>query len=183
MSMQCNFLHTHTKIPSYLPIKVTKANIGTCHHLAPKLGDHPDVAMALNNLAGTFVVLKKYEEGMDFYTKALAICKKVDEIVLDHLSTAVTLNNMGSAHTHQGQHAQALEHYQKALEIYVKADHPSMCLTHYAIAESYYEQDMYSEAKDGYEKALALISAKVGADDPRNDRIKEKLQACKDKLE
>ena len=99
------------------------------------------------------MVLKKYEEGMDYYAKALAICKKVDEVVLDHLSTAVTLNNVGSAHTQQGQHAQALEHYQKALEIYVKADHPSMCLTHYAIAESYYEQDMYSKTKDGYEKA------------------------------
>ena len=67
--------------------------------------DHPDVATALNGLAGLYRLQGRYAEAEPLYKRALAIREKA--LGPDHPDVAASLNNLAVLYDYQGRYADA----------------------------------------------------------------------------
>ena len=129
--------------------------------------EHPDVALALNNLAGLYDDQGRYAEAEPLYKRALAIYEKA--LGPDHPDVAQALNNLALLHRHQGRYAEAEPLYKRALAIYEKAlgpDHPDVAVSLNNLAGLYDHQGRYAEAEPLDKRSLAIREKALGPDHP-----------------
>ncbi len=98
-------------------------------------GDHPDVAISLNNLASILDALDHSAEALPLHQEALAMCRRLFQG--DHPAVAKCLTSLAQSLDAAGRSAEALPLKEEALAIYrrlVKGDHPvvASCLNHLA---------------------------------------------------
>jgi tetratricopeptide (TPR) repeat protein len=129
--------------------------------------DHPDTAMALNNLANLLSDQSSYEEAQPLYERALAIRKKV--LGEEHSLTAASLNNLALLLSDQGSYEEARPYLERALDIYVKVlgeEHPNTASTLNNLANLLYDQSSYEEARPLYERTLDIYVKVLGEEHP-----------------
>ena len=76
---------------------------------------HPDVAIALNNLAFLYCDIEEYDEALPLYQRALEIIEKV--LGPQHPSVATALNNLALLYCDIKEYDKALPLYKRDLEI------------------------------------------------------------------
>lgn len=129
--------------------------------------DHPDVAASLNNLAGTYTALGKYEQAKKLHEKALAIKEKT--LGSDHIDVAISLNNLANVYSNQGHYETARELHERSLAIREKRlgqEHPDMASSLNNLGSIYQLQGNYEQAKKFHEKALAIQENAFGSEHP-----------------
>ncbi len=90
------------------------------------VGDHPDVATSLNNLAALYNNQGRYSKAESLYIEALAMTKRL--FVGDHPNVATSLNNLALLYDSQGRYSDAEPMYVEALEMcdrILGSDHPT----------------------------------------------------------
>ena len=75
---------------------------------------HPDYATSLNNLAGIYQELGRYEEALSLARQALQLRQKLGD---SHPDYGSSLNSLASLYQDMGRYEQALRLYQQALKI------------------------------------------------------------------
>jgi CHAT domain-containing protein/Tfp pilus assembly protein PilF len=128
---------------------------------------HPDVATALNNLAGLYHDQGKYAEAEPLFRRALAIDEKVRGP--EHPAVATSLNNLAALYHDQGKYAEAEPLYRRALVIEEKVrgpEHPDVATSLNNLAEVYHDQGKYAEAEPLYRRALAIWEKTLGPEHP-----------------
>ena len=129
--------------------------------------DHPDTAVALDNLGVLYSKLAFYAKAESLYKRALAIREKA--LGHDHLDTAVSLDNLAILYGYQGQYAKAEALNQRALWIYIKElgpSHPSTAISINNLAMLYDQQGLYAKAEPLYKRALAIGEITIGPEHP-----------------
>jgi CHAT domain-containing protein/tetratricopeptide (TPR) repeat protein len=127
--------------------------------------DHPDVAVALNNLALLYDAQGRHAETEPLYKRALVIKEKA--LGTDHPKVALALNNLALLYHTQGRFAEAEPLYQRSLALREKAlgpDHPDVTQSLINLASLYYHQGRYAEAEPLYKRALAISEKALGPD-------------------
>jgi tetratricopeptide (TPR) repeat protein len=92
-------------------------------------GDHPDVAMSLNNLALLYSSQGRYSEAEPLYNQALAMDQRLYEG--DHPHVAMSLNNLALLYSSQGRYSEAEPLYNQALamcERVLGGNHPTTAM-------------------------------------------------------
>jgi tetratricopeptide (TPR) repeat protein len=79
------------------------------------LGEHPQVAASLNNLAKHFDAQGKLDRAEPLYNRALKITRKT--LGAEHPDVAASLDHLGMLYAAQGSYDRAESHYRQALEI------------------------------------------------------------------
>ena len=128
---------------------------------------HPDVATALNNLAGLYHDQGKYAEAEPLFRRALAIDEKVRGP--EHPAVATSMNNLAALYHDQGKYAEAEPLYRRALVIEEKVrgpEHPDVATSLNNLAEVYRDQGKYAEAEPLYRRALAIWEKTLGPEHP-----------------
>lgn len=129
--------------------------------------EHPDTALSLNNLAGTYTDLAQYEKALPLYQRSLKIYAKA--LGSDHRDTASTLANLAYIYDELGQYEKALRLKQRALEITEKAlgpDHPDTATTLGNLAGTYTFLAQHDKALPLYQRALAIDEKVLGPEHP-----------------
>jgi len=128
---------------------------------------HPDVATALNNLAGLYRAQGKYAEAEPLCRHALALREKV--LGPEHRDVATSLNNLAEVYRDQGKYAEAEPLYRRALAIWEKTlgpEHPDVAASLNNLAGLYHDQGKYAEAEPLYRRALAIREKVLGPEHP-----------------
>ncbi|MDM8559546.1 tetratricopeptide repeat protein [Candidatus Parabeggiatoa sp. HSG14] len=131
------------------------------------LGDHPDTATSLNNLAALYRSMGDYARAEPLYQQALAIMKTV--LGENHPYTATSLNNLAVMYYSMGDYARAEPLYQQASEIWKTAlgeNHPDYALSLNNLAELYRSMGDYTRAEPLYQQALAIDKIALGENHP-----------------
>ncbi len=129
--------------------------------------EHPDVALALNNLAGLYDDQGRYAEAEPLYKRALAIYEKA--LGPDHPDVALALNNLAALYDKQGRTAEAEPLHKRALAVFEKAlgpDHRDVATALNSLASLYDDQGRYAEAEPLLKRALAIYEKALGPDHP-----------------
>jgi len=129
--------------------------------------DHPDVAIALNNLALLYDNQGRYADAESLYHRSLVIWEKA--LGRDHPDVALALSNLAGLYDKQGRYAEAEPLYQRSLAIWEKAlggDHPDVALALNNLAGLYDNQGRYAEAEPLYQRSLAIREKALGRDHP-----------------
>ena len=120
------------------------------------LGNHPDTATALNNLAELYRAMGRYSEAEPLYQRSLSI--REQQLGADHPDTAQSLNNLAELYRAMGRYSDAEPLYQRSLSIYEQqlgADHPNTAATLNNLAGLYESMGRYSEAEALYKRSLS----------------------------
>eukprot|EP01137_Pigoraptor_chileana_P029109 Opistho-2@13877 len=128
---------------------------------------HPDVANALNNLAGIHSSNGQHERALPLYERALGIYENIYSE--DHPDIASTLNNLAALYDEAGQYEDALPLYERSLAIYEKRfgkEHPDVATALNNIAGVYNMQELYDKALPLYERALEIYETNYGLEHP-----------------
>ena len=136
--------------------------------------EHPDYAIALNNLAELYESQGRYSEAEPLYQRALAI--KETSLPPDHPSLANYLNNLAGLYKSQGRYSEAEPLYQRAMAINEKSlppDHPRLATDLNNLAGLYESQGRYSEAEPLYIKGLRILRQKLGENHPNTQKVSE----------
>jgi CHAT domain-containing protein len=138
--------------------------------------EHPDTAMALNNLAVTYSELGKQPEALPLQERVLAIREKV--LGAEHPDTVMALGNLAVTYSDLGDYAKALPLEERVLAIREKAlgtEHPdtthallSLAITHWRLGE-------YTEALPLAERALAIREKVLGPEHPETAEVLHNL--------
>lgn len=142
------------------------------------LGDeHPDIATSASNLGRVLFDLHDFQGAKDCFTRAMMIDEKAYSGL--YPGVAQDAENLGQVLFELGDYPSALVTFQKALDIYENAygygpkhlavSHVSSC-----IGQVLKEMDHLTEARQAYEKALAVDEWVYG---PVNIKIAENLYA------
>ena len=129
--------------------------------------DAIDVAIALDNLATTYLDLGQPDLALPLQQRALPITEAARG--RDHPDTAAALNNLAAAYSALGQADRALPLELRALRIKDKTlerDHPSKVFSLNNLAQSHLELGQVDRALPLLERALAISEAAYGADHP-----------------
>jgi len=129
--------------------------------------DHPNVAMALNNLAGLYDDQGRYADAEPLYKRALAIVEKA--LGPEHIYVAMALNNLAEVYAEQGRYAEAEPLLKRSLAIREKTrglDHPDVATALNNVASLYEKQGRYAEAEPLYNRSLAIREKSLGPDHP-----------------
>ena len=129
--------------------------------------DHPDVAVALNNIGRACGRKGQYDKAIMYYEQSLAIYRK--KLGNNHPNVATVLNNIGTAYQNKGFHDKAIKYYEQALAILRKKlgeDHPDTAMTLNNIGAVYARKGSYDKAIEYCEQALAIRRKKLGNDHP-----------------
>jgi tetratricopeptide (TPR) repeat protein len=129
--------------------------------------DHPNVAIALDNLTAFHWAQGRYDEAEALYKRALAIDEKA--LGPDHPSVGTHLNNLALLYWGQGRYDEAEPLMQRALAIHEKAlgsDHPDVGTDLNALARLYQAQGHYPDAEPLYKRALGIDEKALGPDHP-----------------
>ena len=130
-------------------------------------GDHPEVAISLNNLAALYCLQGRLSEAEPLYLQALEMNQRL--YVGDHPQIARSLNNIAGLYDSQGRSSEAELLYLQALEInqrlYV-GDHPQIAGSLNNLAEHYRAQKRLGEAEPLYLQALEINQRLYAGDHP-----------------
>ena len=130
-------------------------------------GDHPDVALSLNNLAALYDSQGKLSQAEPLYQQALAMLQRLFEG--DHPSIALSLNNLAFLYNSQGKLSQAEPLYQQALAMrqrLFEGDHPDVATSLNNLAALYNSQGKLSQAEPLCQQALAMWQRLFEGDHP-----------------
>ncbi|MEH2250908.1 tetratricopeptide repeat protein, partial [Nostoc sp.] len=130
-------------------------------------GDHPDVALSLNNLALLYNNQGRYSEAEPLYTEALAMRKRL--FAGDHPNVATSLNNLAGLYNNQGRYSEAEPLLTEALAMRKRlfaGDHPDVAFSLNNLAVLYDNQGRKSEAEPLYIEALAMRKRLFAGDHP-----------------
>ncbi|MCG8366679.1 MAG: FxSxx-COOH system tetratricopeptide repeat protein [Pseudanabaenales cyanobacterium] len=130
-------------------------------------GDHRDMALSLNNLAGLYFHQGRYSEAEPFYQKALAMRKRL--LGDEHPYVAAILNSLARLYSYQGRYSEAEPLYQDALAMRKRLlgdEHPYVAASLNNLALLYSYQGSYSEAESLYQDALAMRKRLLGDEHP-----------------
>ncbi|MEA5594721.1 CHAT domain-containing tetratricopeptide repeat protein [Rivularia sp. UHCC 0363] len=131
------------------------------------LGEHPDVATSLNNLAGLYKVQGRYSEAELFYKKALEIRKRI--LGNEHPYVTDSLNGLATLYHYQGRYPEVEPLYKQILEMRKRIlgnEHPDVATSLNNLAELYRNQGRYSEAELFYKQALEMRKRIFGKEHP-----------------
>jgi tetratricopeptide (TPR) repeat protein len=100
------------------------ADLITTHHIglaaAAHLHDRRAEAWSRGGLGMAYLHLRRYDEALDHYQRALHICQEID----NPWGKAIALLSLGKAYLHLEQYEEALSHSQRALHICQEIDDP-----------------------------------------------------------
>jgi CHAT domain-containing protein/Tfp pilus assembly protein PilF len=129
--------------------------------------DHPDVALAVNNLANLFNLKGDFERSEEGYQRALKIREKA--LGPEHPDVASTLNNLAYLYNEKGDYAKAEQLYQRAVAIVEKAlgaEHPDVAAVLTSFGKLYYERCEWEKAELLFQRALTTWEKALGAVHP-----------------
>jgi CHAT domain-containing protein/Tfp pilus assembly protein PilF len=127
--------------------------------------NHPDVALALNNLAVLYLNQGRYADAEPLYRRALAM--KETALGRDHPDVALFLHNLASLYRKQGRYADAEPLFKRSLAIWEKAlgrDHPNVAQSLNGLAALYDDQGRYADAEPLLKRSLAIKEKALGRD-------------------
>jgi CHAT domain-containing protein len=127
--------------------------------------DHPETAVALDNLAEIHRAAEAYSKAEPLHRRALAIRESV--LGPEHRDTASSLNRLGLLYSDTGAYAQALQFYQRAMTIGEKVfgpEHPSIATMLGNLAEVYRVTGAYDTAEPLYRRSLAIQEKILGTE-------------------
>ncbi|MBD2597686.1 tetratricopeptide repeat protein [Nostoc spongiaeforme FACHB-130] len=130
-------------------------------------GDHPNVALSLNNLAGLYNIQGQYRQAEPLLIEALAMRKRL--FTGDHPDVAQSLNNLALLYKSQGRYSDAEPLYIEALAMTKRlftGDHPNIATSLNNLAVLYDNQRRYSQAEPLYIEALAMRKRLFTGDHP-----------------
>ncbi len=129
--------------------------------------EHPDTALALNNLAVFYKTMGAYEKAEPLYRRSLAIREKV--MGPEHPDTAAVLNNLAGLYSTMGAYDKAEPLYRRSLAICEKVmgpEHPSTATTLTNMALFYDTMGAYDKAESLYRRSLAIKEKVMGPEHP-----------------
>lgn len=117
-----------------------------------------DFARTLNNLALTYMELKKYDLAFDYLLDAIKIYDRHSDI--DRLLVANTENAIGVVYSHKHDYDNALKHLFRAMALYEQnlptLDHQIMATNYNNICMALYHARDYQQSLDYCQKALVI---------------------------
>ncbi|MBX3443694.1 MAG: CHAT domain-containing protein [Planctomyces sp.] len=130
----------------------------------PLIGErHPEIGVALHELAVTLNRQSRFDEAHDCYAQSLSVFREtVGEI---HPLTASAYNGLAFNHNSRGRFSDALPLYQRRLEIDIALygeEHPETAKCYSNIAHTLKRQGRHAAAYDLFEKSLQIKRRTVG---------------------
>jgi tetratricopeptide (TPR) repeat protein len=129
--------------------------------------DHPDVAIASNNVALQLRYQGRYDEAEPLFLRALSIWSNLQEPELAHM--ACTTNNLALLYVDQQCFAEAEPLFFQALTLWEHvrgAEHPDVARTLSNLARLYRDQGRYAEAEPLFLRARTICEQTLGPDHP-----------------
>lgn len=138
---------------------------------ASEIGDHEDMATALNNIGSYYYQFGKYEIAIPYLAKAVSECYLSE----DEIGAAWIMSNLGNAYVNAGKLDSADYFLQKAKEISLNYDYPDLKHT---VAEKlfnlYQVRGEYKNALDQYIYATRLGDS-INNISAQKEAIRQKL--------
>lgn len=118
--------------------------------------DHPNLAIAYNNVGMTYGTLGYNDKALEYMMRALSIQEKI--IPYDHAVIVMICRNIGMIYDILGDYYKALEYMLKALAIQEKetADQTEVAITYNNVGITYCTLGCYQNAIEYLQKALAI---------------------------
>lgn len=141
---------------------LVKARAVTENYFSPQ---HPNVAMALNNLALLYEAQGKYEQAEPLYQRALAIVEKAAESERHNLVS--TLINLSGFYYAQGKFDKAEPLYERLIQMQQQLlgkDHATLATGLNNLAALYESQGKFDKAEPLYVQALRIQEQALGRD-------------------
>jgi CHAT domain-containing protein len=130
--------------------------------------DHPDTAIALNNLAITYVKLGQYDKALPLQIRALASLKKSRGS--EHPETVEVLNRLAATYAVLAQYDKALPIQRRVLAIREKvlgAEHQDTAVALNDLALTYFDLAQYYKALPLQLRAIAILEKALGPKHPK----------------
>jgi CHAT domain-containing protein/Tfp pilus assembly protein PilF len=130
--------------------------------------EHPDVAMALNDLAGMHMEKANYERALPLFERSLVIREKT--LGQDHPDVAVSLNNLAMLQYSKGDYERALPLFKRSLAISEKnlgEHHPIIATTLNNLGALHMQKGDYERAVPIFERSLAIREKTLGEHHPQ----------------
>lgn len=146
--------------------------------------NHPQIAIALNNLGSLYDSQGQYSIAEPLYQRALAIREQA--LGPAHPVVAGSLNNLGLLYCDQGQYSVAEPLHQRALAIGEQAlgpTHPDVAQSLNNLAVLYRNQGRYADAKPLYQRALAILEQALGLEHPNTKIVSKNFEDLVKKME
>ncbi|NEU76267.1 tetratricopeptide repeat protein [Hassallia byssoidea VB512170] len=147
------------------------------------VGDDPNVATSLNNLAALYKSLGRYSEAEPLLIDALAMTKRL--FLGDHPDVATSLNNLAFLYKSLGRYSEAEPLLIDALAMTKRlflSDHPDVATSLNNLAFLYKSLGRYSEAEPLLIEALAMCDRLLGVNHPTTATIRENLTSLQRQL-
>jgi eukaryotic-like serine/threonine-protein kinase len=125
--------------------------------------DHPDVAISLNNMASTLMLMGRSEEALAAMQRVLSIRERANGP--EHLETGQALHNMGELLRHLGRYAEALDHHRRARAIFERDSGPENQIVAQSLENTagvYLDMGQVDEALPRLRRALAMYRKALG---------------------
>eukprot|EP00976_Prorocentrum_cordatum_P081248 1184321-Prorocentrum_minimum.AAC.3 len=121
--------------------------------------EHPDVALALYDLACLYQDMGKYDDALPLFERSLAIYEKVHHGE-EHPAVALALYNLACLYQDMGKYDDALPLFKRSLAIHEKVhhgeDHPAVATSLNNLAVLYKDMGKYDDALPLFERSLAI---------------------------
>ncbi|MGA2297176.1 MAG: CHAT domain-containing tetratricopeptide repeat protein [FCB group bacterium] len=130
-------------------------------------GDHPNLAMSINNMAAFYEVRGRFAETEPLLKEALEMNRRLFKG--DHPDLATSINNMASFYNDWGRYAEAEPLYKEALEMrkhLFKGDHPDLASSINHMAGFYEGRGCYADAEPLYKESLEMYRRLFKGDHP-----------------
>ena len=149
--------------------KDAESQYAECLALTQRLfeGDHPNLAISLNNLAALYDMQGRLSEAEPLYEKALEMRQRLFEG--DHPDVAISLNNLAYLYQLQGRLSEAEPLYEQALEMtqhLFEGDHPYVAISLNNLAHLCQLQGRLNEAEPLYGQSLGMRQRLFEGDHP-----------------
>ena len=131
-------------------------------------GDHPKLAKAINNLAGSLLHRGDYRQAERLYREALAMKQGLPDA--QDVDLAKTISNLATSLLYLGDYREAEGLYRRALEMRRgenRPDHPSVANTLHNLGVLYYTVGDLSRSEPLLQEALAIREHTYGLENTR----------------
>jgi serine/threonine protein kinase/tetratricopeptide (TPR) repeat protein len=129
-------------------------------HLGP---DHPDTLKVRDNLAVSYLELRRYDEALKLSQETLALCKA--KLGLDHPTTLNSMHNLSVIYCHLGRYVESGELVEQTLAL-TKAklgrDHVDTLKCMISLADNHDSLGRHAESLKLYEELLPLAKTRLG---------------------
>jgi TolA-binding protein len=115
--------------------------------LSTELGNYPGLLSVLDDIAGKYESLKKYDDAIATYHTMIEIDPHSELAAIAHQA-------IGWTYFARNDYDRAIEEYRKVLENYPQS--VQLASTQYWIAQSYYKKRDYERAKDEYQRVISI---------------------------